>query len=175
MVDTTYFLFLHRVSDRNALTRTCRQIRSETHATFYASYEFHESTPNFRPSSRTRVTLWLGNLCALLRLLGPDILVHAKRLRVDLHAPLNYEHSWSMTILGRGQAPIGQAPSMPPSNPEHSDECWVQDLRDGRNTLLAVFAGMGLNVEYAPTLVGEQWEVSKTMGVDAQEVVLQHE
>lgn len=154
---------IEHISEINDITRTCREIRSETHAMLFAScvllcdIGFVKPTQgaNDRPDR-------VGKLSALLQLLGPSILSQLRSLRVQLaywHSQNLHHHS--LEIVGQGhfgvQVPFGGVSSFKEKN--------LPQLFKVRKKIFETLAGMGLCIEILDQgkdelLLRERWTIT---------------
>lgn len=145
---------LRWVNYRSSLTRTCRKMRSETHAMFYASCLLRASagTDYSHPS--------LFKFCALLRLLGPSILCQLRSLTISI-VKLRGHETMQVDIVGQDKNC-----NLPGSSPEPNRKLGP-DIQEGRDLLFETLASMGLNVRATVLNRGsgyyykEKWVITK--------------
>ena len=135
-------VWLEYISAYNDLTRTCRQLRHETHAMFYTSHAFYQMV--FTSTDATR-------LCALLQLLGPEVVSQLRSLDVAVHD----RNDRRLIELSRELS--GPLLSTDPDACSRYGPC----VRETRDELRGTLAGMGLEVAIEVHRATERWVLSK--------------
>lgn len=100
---------LQSISRRNGLTQTCRQLRVETRAMFWALNRFGLEIVSNKNKKIRRKDIIVSRLQKLLRCtLGPDIVSHILQLRIHLHHVVPTPWHKVLTIDGifDGRSPV---------------------------------------------------------------------